>query len=153
MNMKFSKAVILMLLTSLMIACNQHTEHKQEHTKVADTDSHKESNHELSLNNGNRWKANAETTTVVNNMITLMNNFSDTENTTAYLSLKDSLEVEFNLIFKNCTMKGEAHNQLHNFLLPTKEMFQGLKSSNLDSCKQRYDGLNEHLAKYANYFE
>lgn len=29
--------------------------------------------------------------------------------------LYDSLQVEFKTIFAKCTMKGESHNQLHNF--------------------------------------
>ena len=75
-------------------------------------------NHKISdvtLNNGIKWEANPETSTGVDNMIQLMNSFTQTDNNNSFIELESNLSNEFNLIFKNCTMKGEAHNQLHNY--------------------------------------
>jgi len=82
-----------------------------------------------------------------------MASFSEKENVTAYASLKKELEAEFSNIFQKCTMKGEAHNQLHNYLKPMISIFEGLESSNLETCKASFKMMEDHLAGYANYFE
>ena len=57
----------------------------------------------VTLNNGARWKANPETTTGIDNMIKLMDSFTQTENSSSFIELESNLSNEFNLIFKNCT--------------------------------------------------
>jgi hypothetical protein len=82
-----------------------------------------------------------------------MHSFSDRNNATSYASLKNELETEFTTIFQKCTMKGEAHNQLHNYLKPMVPIFEGLESNNLDICKANFKAMKKHLAGYANYFK
>jgi hypothetical protein len=60
--------------------------------------------------------------------------------------LKDSLQVEFKTIFQKCTMKGEAHDQLHNFLIPVKKELDQLSVENIDE-------LTKYLKTYSNYFQ
>jgi hypothetical protein len=50
-------------------------------------------------------------------------------------------------------MTGEAHNQLHHFLIPIKNNFKMLASTNLDECKKAYAELNDHLLIYSDYFQ
>ena len=56
----------------------------------------------LSLDNGQRWKANIETTQGVANMTQLMDAFVESDDTKLYNSLSDSLKSEFKMIFKQC---------------------------------------------------
>ncbi|MBK8950167.1 MAG: hypothetical protein IPM68_15340 [Flavobacteriales bacterium] len=42
-------------------------------------------------------------------------------------ALKTALEEEFGLIFERCTMEGEAHNQLDNYLLPIHQALRDLE--------------------------
>jgi len=58
--------------------------------------------------------------------------------------------AEFTGIFQKCTMKGESHNQLHNFLLPLKEMLEKLEEH---SEKQDLEEIKSYLHTYKNYFE
>lgn len=124
-------------ITLLIYSCGHHSH------KVSD----------VTLNNGSKWEANPETTTGIDNMIQLMNAFTQSEDSGSYLELESNLSNEFSLIFKNCTMKGEAHNQLHNYLFPMKDLFEGLKSSDLNAQKENFKNLNAHLAMYSTYFE
>lgn len=105
------------------------------------------------LDDGNLWKANIETTVGINTMIKRMNSFSDKEVISSFNSLKDSLESDFTMIFQKCTMKGEAHNQLHNFLKPMVDLFEDLGSEDLIICKNSFNELERHLMLYENYFE
>ncbi|MBQ0767700.1 MAG: hypothetical protein KBT58_00300 [Bizionia sp.] len=107
----------------------------------------------LQLNNGERWEANIETTDGVKKMITLMDDFVLTEDTAAYAGLAEYLKQEFAVIFEKCTMKGEAHNQLHHFLIPINNEFDKLSSSNVETCKASFNRLNDHLKIYPLYFK
>tara|TARA_R110001583_G_scaffold179295_1_gene335862 strand:+ start:140 stop:601 length:462 start_codon:yes stop_codon:yes gene_type:complete len=136
------------------ISCKNTPEKKPVQEQPQQTEEqHHNRVEELKLNNGNLWEANAETTEGVNNMIVLLTNFSEKENIEAYATLKQNLEKEFGTIITKCTMKGEAHNQLHLFLMPMKELFNGLASSNIDTCKESFNELNKHLTNYARFFE
>ena len=107
----------------------------------------------VTLNNGAKWKANQETTDGIAQMQRLIEGFTDIEDVEAYESLKSDLTNEFSLIFENCTMTGEAHNQLHHFLLPMQEMFDNLVSGDLETQKQTLHDLDERLKTYETFFE
>ncbi|MDH5399288.1 MAG: hypothetical protein OEX02_14150 [Cyclobacteriaceae bacterium] len=157
--MKKSLTIIALLVISVLAnSCGSHTENNHEHSKTEPTTepttehSHDEDS-SLSLDHGKLWSANPETTTGIHNMIKLMNSFSDHESIEAHHTLKDSLNVEFGLIIKNCTMKGKPHDQLHLYLVPMKDLFEGLGSSDINVCTTSYDKLSKHLAEYSTYFE
>ena len=152
--MKTKNLVITLAIILSTVACQIATKDKLEVTSETEVDNTAhEDESGLELNDGQRWKANPETTQGVNNMIQLVNSFTATEDTVAYNTLTDSLESEFTFIFQKCTMKGEAHDQLHNFLFPMKSMFKRLSSGELKQSELAFDELEEHLKKYQNYFE
>lgn len=136
---------ISVMVALLMLSCGDKS--------VVATDTHGQEEAKLILDNGNKWKANAETTEGVLKMKTLLSSFTDRENPKAYLTLKQNLENELNIIFSKCTMKGEAHDQLHNFLIPIKDMIKGLDAAELSSRQETVKKLESHLALYENYFE
>lgn len=115
--------------------------------------SHESSSTPVTLDNGKRWIANPETTSGINNMRGQIGRFTGHEDVDAYAQLKVRLVDEYNLIFKNCTMKGEAHEQLHNYLVPMNKMFEGLASTDLNTCKESFKAINTHLDSYTTYFE
>ncbi len=146
--------ILVFIAITLLISCGKQKEENHEHSQSEKTEEHqhKEENN-LSLNSGELWIANMETTQGIDNMIALMSSFSDKESVEAYAKLKINLDKEFGSILKKCTMKGESHDQLHNFLVPMQEMFEGLASSDLKICKDSYDTLNDHLKEYPKYFK
>jgi hypothetical protein len=50
-------------------------------------------------------------------------------------------------------MKGEAHEQLHNYLLPMRPMFDSLGSNKIETCKTAFTQIKNHLEEYSDYFE
>ncbi len=107
---------------------------------------------EVQLDNGKKWAANPETTQGIANMVAQINAFQGTDEA-GYDQLASQLNNEFQLIFKNCTMKGEGHEQLHNFLLPMKAMVEGLEEGPAAERHKSLETLGQHLAGYSNYFE
>ena len=72
---------------------------------------------QVRIENGEKWIANPETTEGISNMQNLVSTFKPGEHSLENRQeLKNKLDDEFKNIFKQCTMKGEAHNQLHNYL-------------------------------------
>jgi hypothetical protein len=146
------KISILILVTVLVVSCNQNK--KQEIVEPVQTveESH-ESEAVLKLNNGDLWMANAETTEGIQRMSQLVANFTDPENMEAYRELKTKLEAEFGTIISKCTMTGESHDQLHNYLLPMKPLFKDLAAEDLATRKSGLEKLIKHLSEYSAYFE
>lgn len=147
------KTISILAMGVIIFSCGQSSNKNSHNSNSEQIGNDDHDVNRLSLNNGSRWQANPETTTGIKNMQQLINSFSDKESPDAYEILKSNLDNEFNLIFKNCTMKGEAHNQLHNFLLPMKDMFNGLQDSEQETQKANYNKLKQHLSDYSNYFE
>ena len=136
------KTTLVLLIAVFTFACDSKS-----------GDDHHGNGGGLTLDGENRWKANPETTGGVNNMITLMASFTESENVADYNALSGSLQKEFAMIFELCTMKGESHNQLHNFLIPIKGYIKGLKSSDLEGCKKDFSDMKIHLEEYDKFFE
>ena len=140
------KSISYFALVLVIFACGEKHDHSDNEKTVYSIP-------DLELNNNALWKANTETTDGIFGMIGLMDSFSDKENVSAYNELAGSLNKEFNGIFKNCTMTGAAHDQLHNYLLPLKEIMEGLRSSELNICKASFADLEHHLGLYFEFFE
>lgn len=139
-------------------ACNNSAPKEDNHENHATTEMNKEAedNHEhegaqstVELDSGKKWKANPETITGISNMLALVQDgiTGKKEASTLY----EPLQFEFKTIFEKCTMKGESHNQLHNFLLPLKDELEKLKKGNIsiESLKE----MQAYLLTFKNYFE
>jgi len=140
-----------------LYACDSEVkETPKEEAKTEKAEATEKPHHEadgvLSLNNGEKWVANPETTTGVNNIIVLMDGFEELENVEAYKELTKTIKGEFSNIFKMCTMTGPSHDQLHNFLIPIKNSFKGLSSDDLETCKTTFGKLRAHMDEYDKFF-
>ncbi len=134
---------IIVLSAFFMLSCNQN--------KTIDTSSIKIEG--VSLDNSKLWKANLETTEGIKKMQNILNSFSENAALDEYKTLKTNLETTFSEIFQKCTMKGESHNQLHNYLKPMLPIFEAFESEDAKIRIKNYNQLKNHLAGYANYFE
>ncbi len=121
---------------------------QQKHAENS-TGENEEAAGNVTLNNGAKWQANAETTAGISNMLSLINAHLNNENSDLK-TLAQNLEKEFTDILQKCTMTGEAHNQLHNFLLPLKDKIELLKQN------QKIEAVNDiqsYLNTYNTYFQ
>ncbi|MEO6831926.1 MAG: hypothetical protein ABI378_06290 [Chitinophagaceae bacterium] len=154
------KKLIYLLPLSLVfwVACNtttpkagnqEHQDTTQLSLEVENHDHHEEGNSAVQLDNGKKWKANPETITGINNMLTIVQDgiIGKKEASKLYAPLK----LEFQTIFDKCTMEGESHNQLHNFLLPLKDKLEGFEKGNInpESLKE----MQDYLQTFNTYFE
>ncbi len=150
----FRIAVVAIMLFNY--SCGHQSKDKSDHQhaeEVEKTDHHDSSEAPVVLNNGKQWIANPETTVGINNMINIMDSFSEKDNVAAFKKLTQDLQEELDGIFKKCTMDGEGHNQLHNFLIPVKNLLEDMGSSDLSKCRESYEKLRRHLSDYNKFFK
>lgn len=158
--MKAQSLVALSLAISLLAGCEQ----KQTTTKSTSsaqsnetTDHAAQEQHQMSgqltLDYGKKWKANTETTQGIQKMSTMANQATSRWQTKDYHELKTKLDLTLTEILQQCTMTGEAHEQLHNYLMPLQKIIAQLGSDDRDQCEQSRLELVQHLKEYDQYFE
>ncbi|MBW6483676.1 MAG: heme-binding domain-containing protein [Vicingaceae bacterium] len=122
-----------------------------ESTKEEDDD---EPISNLKLNDGKKWIANPETITGINNMIAILGDPVEEERVILYVARGQQLMEEFKLLVSNCTMTGEAHDQLHNYILPLKEKIELLSNcEDTTACDFTSLDILRFLNDFNNYFE
>ncbi|MEK7257797.1 MAG: hypothetical protein AAB316_23775 [Bacteroidota bacterium] len=134
------KAYFLLLLAlPLLPSCGGHEHHAAE---------------AVTLDNGNRWQANPETTQGIADIQAIVAKYEGkTADAASRKALREELETSLDGIFKACTMTGEAHQQLHNYLLPMKDMFEKIDGENAAESEAAIGQLKQHLAEYQAYFQ
>lgn len=143
------KTIGIGILIMTAVSCTNSVDYENKSEEV----SHEGTNDlTLKLNDGERWKANAATTEGINKMMVIVDEFSEADSVDAYLQLKTDLEAEFASIFKQCTMTGPAHDQLHNYLFPLKRLFNRLKSEDSAERIKAVAELKDYLQEYFVYF-
>ena len=156
MNHKLTiTAVALALFT---FGCNQqHADEGQAESADHGTVSHDDGGHDepeagaaipaVTLEDGKRWEANPETTSGIANMVALVD--KQIASPSDAKVVKAGLEEEFGLIFERCTMTGEAHEQLHNYLIPIHQRLSGFDATDATQLAE----MKSYLATYGNYFQ
>jgi hypothetical protein len=147
--------LILVVFVSIITACKNEpgtSEGKDEvknETAIPEADHHEEARHSETVKlNNQKWVANAET----NDGIKKMNSHLDKANGAQNCdSLKSTLEKEFNTILQKCTMTGEGHTQLHNYLVPLSKLMKDLESKK--ECAEETDKIKDYLSDYYKYFQ
>jgi outer membrane lipopolysaccharide assembly protein LptE/RlpB len=101
----------------------------------------------VTLDNGKLWIANPETTEGIHNLQKII---SERGKEATGSVIKEALENEFQMIFEKCTMEGEAHEQLHNYLLPLKMKLNKLDGTN---DAEVLKDIENYLKEYPKYFK
>jgi hypothetical protein len=106
----------------------------------------------VELNDGMKWIANMETTKGIWEIQGLANELNANSTIEDFREASKKMVIHFQKILQKCTMKGEAHNQLHNYLMPLKEKIDFLGTADLTNCRRMVPGLQDYLMKYSYYF-
>ena len=125
------KIAFLATVILLLFSCN--TKSKEEKTTEIKTEEHQHSESEtIQLNNGEKWKVDDNMMIHIRNMEKDVVHF-DQEKSTNYSLLANKLKTNIDILTSNCTMKGQAHDELHKWLVPYIELvdlFSKEKSAN-----------------------
>lgn len=128
------------VITLIFTACGKHHgPHHGHHDDHIETDGL-----QLTLNNGQRWKMDDHTRTMFNTMTQRIEAGGGVD------VVGKGLKSDLDKLIQGCTMTGEAHNQLHIFLVPFIPAVQGVSTNgSVESLKE----VEEMLQEYPKYFE
>lgn len=145
------KSVFIILLIATVVTSCKNTE-KKEVIDVSGLYSNTWVK-EIELNNDNKWQANSET----NEGVLKMQNSIKTQPTNTlveYFALVEQLNVDKNYVIKNCTMKGDSHDNLHVWLLPLIAKIDALsEAKTIEDAAKLKQSIKENMNAYFDYFE
>ncbi|MDH5719392.1 MAG: hypothetical protein OEZ13_02105 [Spirochaetia bacterium] len=141
---------VLLLIAALLLTIH-HLHSGHEHSEHE----HGEVSTEMTLNNGEKWKADIQTKRFVMAMIHFVEKVSVKENLTKaeYIDAGETLKGSFNSIIANCTMEGQAHDELHKFLMKLSPNIEELRKGNLETAKHALEESKNTLKLFQNYFK
>lgn len=154
------KAAILGLVLSISLLGCKETQKEETNITEQTPVEHKEDAHgdqnnwmsEVQLDNGSKWKANIETTEGIQAMSTRIAE-DESNSIKHYKKLASDLNDLKNTIIKECTMEGESHDNLHEFLVPLVDKIAALGEVNsVHEGAEITKEIREYLEGYYNYF-
>ncbi len=108
---------------------------------------------ELYLNDGKKWKTNAETTIGINKMMAHLNEFTFPADTTAYHNLANILIQDYIYMINYCSYMGQSHELVHAYLFPLQELIVPMQIGGEITCANQFEKIKKHLDTYHEYFE
>lgn len=118
--------LLVLPLILLAISCGQRPDTVHERHGDA-AHHHEEMAGPLTLNNGEKWEADAHTLSVVDEMKSEVADFTR-RGTGSHHALADSLTHQLNILINGCTMEGAAHEELHKWLVPVTKSISDLSA-------------------------
>ena len=111
------KTTILSLLvaSAFLFSCGNNESKEKQSESIVQEEGERE-NGAIELNKGEKWKVDAPRMVHIQKMENDAAVFQG-ETVEEYKALADSLNGNIKLLTSSCTMKGQAHNELHECLL------------------------------------
>ncbi|MEN9489286.1 MAG: hypothetical protein RL494_1551 [Bacteroidota bacterium] len=140
--------IIVTAIVLFLFSCN--TKSNAEKTTEIKTEEHQHSDTEaIQLNKGKKWKVDDNMMLHIRNMEKDVMNFNS-ENNKNYPLLANKLKSNIDLLTSNCTMKGEAHDELHKWLVPYIELVDEFSK---EKSKNQFIEIQESFKTFNQYFQ
>ncbi len=140
----------------LLSSCGNSTNEKSNNqTEVAEHNEHlhDDESKSIELNNGEKWKVDANMLTHIRNMENDVVSFSKVEQKD-YKSLSEKLQSNIDLLTSNCTMKGKAHDELHKWLLPYIDLVKELSEAKDETeASKHFENIQISFTTFNQYFQ
>ena len=151
------KLIILIPLISLFLfSCsNAANEKSNEQTQsvIQQENHHNDESEAIELNNGEKWKVDANMITHIHNMENDIISFTEIEQKN-YKSLSEKLQSNIDLLTSNCTMKGKAHDELHKWLLPYIDLVKELsEAKDPTEAEKQFQNIQTSFNTFNQYFQ
>ena len=108
---------------------------------------------EIVLNDGMKWKVNAEMMPPLESSKKLISEFVNSGDKD-YEVLAAKLKENNELLISSCNMKGESHNELHKWLHPYMALLDELDGANdLDEANEASKKIEASYDSFDQYFQ
>ncbi len=146
--MKKLKITTVLLSAFFLFSCNDKT--KKDATEAPNMETHEHSDAEaIQLNNGKKWKVDENMMVLIRDMEKEVAS-NDNQKPENYQMVIDSLAKNIDLLTSNCTMKGQAHDELHKWLLPFIDL---VKAFSKDKSAENFAKIQHSFTTFNTYFE
>jgi hypothetical protein len=163
------KNILLLLATSLIVACGNQLNQEQDAAEATHEHSHdsEHATHEhshdteptnttsLALNNGAKWEADESTRKHTSALIKATDAFEQQpkKDLAAYHAFADEAQSILQELINGCTMEGPNHDALHLWLEPVLNDVKNLKDCKEETtAKEKATVLTTDIKKYPQFF-
>jgi hypothetical protein len=151
------KIFLISTIAIALIACKNenHHENHDEHEHHEETVTHEEDHHNheseaIMLNDGEKWKVVENMSVYIRNMEKAVNEFKGDN----YPALAKTIDENIRALTENCTMEGQAHDELHKWLLPFIELSEEFDvATEKENQEKIYQEFKKMFVEYNTYFE
>ena len=120
----------------------QHNDHHHDHESEA-----------IELNNGEKWTVDANMLTHIRTMENDVISFAKVEQKD-YKVLSEKLQASIDLLTSNCTMTGQAHDELHKWLLPYMDLVEELsEAEDKIEAEKQFQEIQTSITTFNHYFQ
>ena len=149
------KTISMLAASLFLFSCGNIAEEKSNaQTEINSMEEHHHDETEtIELNNGEKWLVDENMMLHIRNMEKDIVENSSVEHID-YRILAEKLQKNIELLTSNCTMKGQAHDELHKWLLPFIDLVDGLSeaSDNIEAAKQ-FQEIQASFTIFNQYFQ
>ena len=148
-------SISITIISMLVWGCSNSSPEKSiEKTKVAIAEDHQQSEEEaIVLDNGKKWEVDANMMVHIQNMKKDIFSF-EAKCFSDYSVLAKKLESNVELLTSNCTMEGQAHDELHKWLLPYIDLVNKFsKSKSEQESIEYFEKIKLSFVTFNTYFE
>ena len=152
-----NKLILTFAVGSLLLySCgNSSNEKLNNQTEVAQHNDHHhdDESEAIELNNGEKWQVNANMITHIRNMENDVVSYAKVEQKD-YKSLSEKLQASIDLLTSNCTMTGQAHDELHKWLLPYMDLVEELsEAEDKIEAEKQFQEIQTSITTFNHYFQ
>ena len=126
------KMLLFSTIAVLALSCNSGSKETEKYNETpiettVKAEHHHDEHEAIVLNNGEKWKVDDNMMEHIRNMEKDVTAFAGNSDKN-YAQLVTNLKTNLDLLTSNCTMKGQAHDELHKWLVPYIELVDKLHS-------------------------
>ena len=148
--------ILIPVISLFLFSCgNTSNEKSKEQTETVTHEEHQHNDEmqTIELNNGVKWKVDANMITHIRNMENDIISFYTVEQKD-YKSLAEKLQSNIDLLTSNCTMKGKAHDELHKWLLPYIDLVKELSEAKDETeASKQFQNIQTSFTAFNQYFQ
>ena len=148
--------ISIVVVSLFLLSCGTTSSEKPTTQREAVTHEEHQQNVELQtieLNNGEKWKVDANMILHIRNMENDVISFAQVEQKD-YQSFAEKLQSNIDLLTSNCTMEGKAHDELHKWLIPYIDMVKELSEAEEGTqASNQFKNIQISFTTFNQYFQ
>lgn len=147
------KQVSILVLTGVIFLFSNCSGENANQAKETKRPGNEQNLYGIELVKNEKWNVKPEMMVHIRNMESDIKSL-DHKNTNAYHELGQKLDEHIGLLTSNCTMKGQAHDELHKWLVPFIGIVDELnEASTKEKQLMSYKALTKSFLEFNRYFK